>query len=375
MAQQEQDMELKPLPSRSVFVPRPEVIQGAIVFLATFLIYAWSAPRTVVLEDDGFFILAGYFNGIAHPPGYPLYTLLAHGATLIPMGSVALRVHLLSALLGALACVCLWRITFLLLRDRLAAGVAALSLGFSRVYWSQAIIAEVYTFNVLLVLVVVLVALAVRQAGEGQQRDARVRLLFLCYGLALSNHWPLVVLSTPMFVALLWHVRHQFPSSIRTGLPFLLLGLTPYLWMWSRSQMSPEMMFFGPIESFQDFWDYVRRKPYAEIDYSASAGWIDKLQFARYALVQAGAQFAPLGWLLVLTGALVQWYRLPRDLCIALLLGFLGSSVMLSLLLGFDYDGYHVVIFQVYPLVAFAIAAIWLGLGLEFLLKIGRAHV
>ena len=51
------------------------------VFLIVFVIYLWSAPQTVVLEDDGYFILAAYFNGTAHPPGYPLYTLLGHLST------------------------------------------------------------------------------------------------------------------------------------------------------------------------------------------------------------------------------------------------------------------------------------------------------
>jgi len=76
-----------------------------VVFMVIFVVYFWSAPRTVVLEDDGIFILAAYFNGIAHPPGYPLYTLLGHLATYLPFGSVAFRVHLLSAFFG---CACMW---------------------------------------------------------------------------------------------------------------------------------------------------------------------------------------------------------------------------------------------------------------------------
>ena len=83
----------------------PHILTVVLVMLS---VYLWSAPRTVVLEDDGFFILAAYFNGIAHPPGYPLYTVLGHFMTWLPFGSVAYRVHALSALFGALGCGVLW---------------------------------------------------------------------------------------------------------------------------------------------------------------------------------------------------------------------------------------------------------------------------
>ena len=126
------------------------------VFLFTLLVYLWSAPRTVVLEDDGLFILAAYFNGIAHPPGYPLYTLLGHFMTKLPFGSVAYRVHMLSALFGALGCAGLWWFMRHLLVGRIYAYTVSLAFGFSQVYWSQAIIAEVYTLNVLLFLMLMI---------------------------------------------------------------------------------------------------------------------------------------------------------------------------------------------------------------------------
>lgn len=80
----------------------PGWVQPLLLVSALLVLYGWSAPRTVALEDDGLFLLAAYFNGVAHPPGYPLYTLLAHLITYLPLGSVAWRVHLLSGIFGAL---------------------------------------------------------------------------------------------------------------------------------------------------------------------------------------------------------------------------------------------------------------------------------
>ena len=50
------------------------------------------------LEDSGLFISVAHEPGIAHPPGYPLYTMLAHLFTWIPLGNIAERVHALSAI-------------------------------------------------------------------------------------------------------------------------------------------------------------------------------------------------------------------------------------------------------------------------------------
>ena len=38
--------------------------------------YIPTLSSSVLLEDDGLFLAAGAHLGIAHPPGYPLYTLL-----------------------------------------------------------------------------------------------------------------------------------------------------------------------------------------------------------------------------------------------------------------------------------------------------------
>ncbi len=48
--------------------------------------------------------MAARFLGIAHPPGFPLYVLLAHLASLFPIGNVAARVNFASAFFAALAC-------------------------------------------------------------------------------------------------------------------------------------------------------------------------------------------------------------------------------------------------------------------------------
>lgn len=335
-----------------------------VIFCITFTVYFWSTSRTVVLEDDGFFIMAAYFNGIAHPPGYPLYTFIAHIITYIPVGTVAFRVHLLSGLFASLSCVLLWVIACRLLENRVCAYACALTLAFSDVFWSQAIISEVYTLNAMLVLIVLLLLLV---AATGNDRVSPGKYLWwamLVYGLALSNHWPLVILTTPMFIAVIWPVRKEFYYTGIKGIGLVFLGLLPYAWMVIRSNMNPEISFYGPISSLYDFWFYISRQGYHGIDTSLSAGWYDKLMYCRYFFLQNFQQFGPVGFCLLITGFIYQWKLLARHLCTALILGYLGSSVILILLLDFDYDQLHRITFHVYPLISYIIASLWIGMGL-----------
>ena len=83
--------------------------------------------------------------GIPHHPGYPIYMLLGWLFTLLPIGTIAGRVNLLSAVAGgvaiALACALMRRLGV----RRIIAGAVALSFGFGLVFWKNAVVAEVYT--------------------------------------------------------------------------------------------------------------------------------------------------------------------------------------------------------------------------------------
>jgi len=348
---------------------RSEWLHLVLVFFATLSIYLWSAPRTVVLEDDGIFILAAYFNGVAHPPGYPLYTLLGKLATLVPVGSIAYRVHALSALFGASACACLWWFARCLIPERKFAYVAGLGFGFSQTFWSQAIIAEIYTLNVLLFFL--LLNMALQYSTGTALKDKRLLILMaFIYGLSLSNHWPLMILSTPALLIVLWPRRRQFVSMIPVCLPFILLGLLPYVWMVFRSQMEPAISFYGALNSWSDFWFTISRAGYSGVDSSLSAGWWDKWHYEGFILGETTRQFGPVGIVFVVIGFLYQWRIWPRTVTIGLTLGYLCNTFLLIILLGFDYEEQYRLIIRVYPLIAYGIAALWLALGVYFIYKI-----
>jgi hypothetical protein len=67
------------------------------------LLYTVTCSPTVNFTDSGELITVAWAGGIAHPPGYPLYTILGTGVVHLPLGNPAWRMNMLSALLAALA--------------------------------------------------------------------------------------------------------------------------------------------------------------------------------------------------------------------------------------------------------------------------------
>lgn len=351
-----------------IFSKNKDILHMLVVFSIIAFVYMWSTPRTVVFEDDGLFIMAAYFNGIAHAPGYPLFTLLGHLATYIPFGSIAYRVHILSGILGALSCVCVWYVARLLITDYIYAYTAALGFGISRIFWSQSIIAEVYSLNVLIFLILVILSIYLARDEQGINTGKLMKWMGFIYGLGLSNHWPLLILSTPMLLAIVLPRWKSWLPHIPKALLFLLLGLLPYAWMIWRSHMNPTISFYGPIDSFSDFWFTVSRQGYVEGDHNIGAGLYDKIMFCGFLLKETVSQYGWFQTVFVIIGIFSQWKYLHKNLCIALILGYLGSTFLLNGLLGFTYDPLHRDLFKVYPVIAYVVVSLWMVLGLKYIL-------
>ena len=335
-----------------------------VVFVALFSVYAYSAPRTVTLEDDGLFIMSSYFLGIDHPPGYPLLTLLGKLFTLLPVGSIALRVHLLSAFFGALTCVALWLVVRALFADAVSAYTGAVLYGLSATFWSQAIIAETYTLNTFFFFCLFYLALVFLAT-----KNLRVLYVFAgVFGLSLANHWPLMLLSTPCLVLLLLPARREVlrASPRMLGIAFVVCVL-PYLWMVVRSRMDPEISFYGPISDFESLLFFVSRQGFRNVDVSQSADIADKLDYQGFLLMEMVRQYTPVGAALAGFGLVQQFRRLNLSTAFALLAGWLGSSLVLGAMLGFDYEPLMKAAIRRYPLIPYGILAVWLVLALDAL--------
>jgi hypothetical protein len=114
-------------------------------------VYLWTLlPGPGYHGDTAKFGFVGHTLGTPHETGYPAYLAVNYVFThLFPLGSIAYRANLLSAVLAVLTCLVLYRLQLLLGIYRWIACIATLVFGLSYTFWSQAVIAEVYTLNAL----------------------------------------------------------------------------------------------------------------------------------------------------------------------------------------------------------------------------------
>src|ERR671920_527429 len=118
--------------------------------------------------------------GVGHPTGYPTYMMLTHLFTYLPLGDPAYRVNLASTIYGVAAVFLVYLAGLRLGGKPVAATAGTLAFGLSGTFWSQAVIAEVYTFEALLVTLVILFLFLWRD-----RRDSRY-LLFSAFLVGLS---------------------------------------------------------------------------------------------------------------------------------------------------------------------------------------------
>ncbi len=250
-------------------------IVAALVWAAALALYtATSAPSIVELFDDSLeFQLVGPTFGIAHPTGYPLYTLLGGlwSRLLLPFGNWAWRMNMLSALCAAAA---VWLVY--LLGARLAAaersrpsvwgGVAAAgAFALSPVWWAQATIAEVYALHILLTAAILYAALAVADAADvAQQVNRRMALLAALLGLGLAHHRMTALLLPGLAVYLLWAAPGLWRLR-RAWLGWLAALLAPlllYAYIPLRAAGGVSDLHGSYVNTWQGFWDHILARSY-----------------------------------------------------------------------------------------------------------------
>jgi len=291
----------------------PPVLTAAAVAVTSFTVYALTAARFPWWGDSAEFVAVARTLGIAHPPGYPLYAILSAAAIRLPLGSPFLRLSLLSAvsasLAAAVATLTVWIACGLVGRRgrertptvvRVAGSLlVGLTLAFSRTFWSQATVPEVYSLSALLVTAIVFLAIVrlgdpFRVGSEQEQRgdgfplflrgDRPVYLIGFLLGLALAHHLT-AILVVPSVVYALYRGHRPRPSlrCLLTSLGLTLLGLALYAYLPLRAAQDPAVM-WSRVDSLPLLIRHVTGAQYAPRLFSAPlVAYGRKLAvFARY---------------------------------------------------------------------------------------------
>ncbi|MBI2422084.1 MAG: DUF2723 domain-containing protein [Candidatus Hydrogenedentes bacterium] len=272
---------------------RSPLIAAAAAALIAFTVYVLTLAPTVSGEDSGEFITAAWSAGIPHPPSYPLYVDIGHLFTWLPLGDVAWRVNLMSAFFGAAAIGALSLLSFRFTGSAAVAFSAPLAFAFSREFWEQAVIAEVYTLNAFLLCLCVLLLWQWRASAKAGWLYAFAAV----YGLSLANHPTMAVLGPVFAVAVLGLEPVSVGRWRRYGACAAIAGaiaLALYGQIYFRSLANPPVDWGNP-ETVANWWRVVQREQYAFMVTEHPRSWARLGQQLRDTAHDWGAQW---GWLL-----------------------------------------------------------------------------
>ncbi len=322
-------------------------------------------PRSITLIDAGLFQMVCSDNGLAHPSGFPVATQLCHVFSLLPLPGV-LPGNIFSAFFGALTVSLFYLFCLQIELNRVDSLVAASLVAVSGIFWSQAIVIEVYTLHTFaLVTMMILCRLYLRS------NDLRYLLLLIfTTALALTNHWPLVLICGLSMVALfcpalISQPRHLLNAKvIIPGLFALALGLSPYLLLLTKNDHY--MLTHGPINSWAEWLGYITRQSY---DYTFAGDKDLSLEYLWWLPLQSFTQFSYLGLILIPLGMIRSIWDLKPSVSLALILLWAGNCFILPLLTSYPFGYGMQSILVTWILSTSFSCALWLTIALRFLAR------
>jgi len=169
-------------------IPNSPVFWYLAVLMGAGVLYVLTCAPSVLWQDSGLYVYRIWHNDIQGDLGlalsHPLYIIVGIAVKHMPLGELAWRINLISALFGAVTIANLFLLLRLWLGRTLPAAIGALTLAVSWTFWQNAVIAEIYTLytaQILGELIVLLQYIRTKRIGY-------LYLLGLFNGLAIANH-------------------------------------------------------------------------------------------------------------------------------------------------------------------------------------------
>ncbi|MBT8405239.1 MAG: DUF2723 domain-containing protein [Gemmatimonadetes bacterium] len=233
--------------------PRPPYLWALVAGCAVFLLYAITLARTTAFWDTSEYIATGHILGIPHPPGNPLFVVLARAWSILlePTGlSVAVRINLFSAFMSASAHALWFLVLHHVLRtfskDRVfrlvGAGAATLVSATAFTVWNQSNVNEkVYTVSLLTIaLLSWLIVRWQEKLGDGKDDNLLVLMAFIL-ALSVGNHL-MAFLAAPAIGVFILRVHPRVLLNWKLYPPVViavLLGLSIHLFLPLRANLAP----------------------------------------------------------------------------------------------------------------------------------------
>jgi len=348
-------------------------------FLIPLIVYIKTLAPTVTFIDSGELAAVASKLGVAHPTGYPLFTIIGNIFTKLPFGDEVYRLNLMSAVISSLALLMFFNLlTFIFLKLNLPdenkpavkkiqnsvyyniSLASVLILAFSKTFWDTANAIEVYSLHTFFLITNIYLFLKAN-SNNSEDKESYLQgeknwLLFaFVLGLSFTNHLSTIFLSVGflyLYFAVNGFNKTSFTRILILAVPFLL-GYSVYFYLFARAE-NP-VLSWGYPHNFENFWRHFTGKQFSVWMFSS--------------FENAGKQFT-----YFTKNYPLEYFYVPVLIAIFGLIEIRNKSKKLFyftvLLFGFcilyaiNYDIYDI---DSYFLLAFIVTAVWVAFGLLFI--------
>ncbi len=356
------------------------------VGILALVAYVRTLAPDMLYGDSGEFQALAYTLGMTHSTGYPIYLLIARLIGFLPLETFAWRVNLVSALGAAVTIGGVYLLIRYVTRSRIAAVLGSLALGMGYTFWSQAVIAEVYTPG--LAFMTAALALLWRWRSEPARHTRSLFLAAMLSALGLGVHAS-VGLAAPAMVALVLAtlIIHrarwsEWKRSLLAGFLGALAGLCFLAAAWLAIELHHPPSSFNNVMTSpsRSFWNLSPQdldSPFERMYYTATAlQWRDAMfpkdldawvEFQNYMERMLDLDFSALILWACGLGVVIMFWRAP-DLASFLVIAF---STMMYYVLHYRTGDKYVFYLSSYVLVTIGLGSA-LGILLEGLSRLMR---
>lgn len=271
-------------------------ITASALFIVSLALYIKTLAPSVWFIDSGELSAVASTLGIAHPTGYPLFTLIGHLFSMLPVSSSQIyNLNLMSAFFCSLAVFMFFFLMKFIFEHRkqqsqpekskkasvkkiteksahlspvIEYGLiifSSLLLAFSRTFWDSANAVEVYPIHVFFLVTLSLLFLKAvykrQSAGNDKSSffsDNKYYLIFaFVLGLSFTNHLTTLLLAPACLTLFIVENRHNLKRLYKlfgAMAVCFITGLTPYLYLPIRARMNPVFIWGNPYNWERFYW-------------------------------------------------------------------------------------------------------------------------
>ena len=348
-------------------------------FFIPFIVYVTTLAPGLYFIDTGELAAVCVKLGIAHPTGYPLFTILGSIFSKLPLGDYIYRLNIMCALLSSVTALVFYNMMYFILtelnlnkeqekstrfftdeKNPLTAIIISFSgamvLAFSSTFWNTSNSLEVYSLHVLLVVTVMFLFLKAGNSYVKGDNDLKHWLIFaFVLGLSFTNHLSTIFLSVGflyLYFAVNGFSKMSFRKIFYMIVPFVL-ALSVYVYFFVRGDNT--VIAWGNPVTWDNFMRHVSGKQFSVWMFT-STGSASK-QFSHFVNIYP-KEFFYIPVIIAIFGIVETFIKQKRFFYFTLLL------FVFNILYAINYDIHDI---DTYFLLAFVVTSIWFALGLKFL--------